>query len=215
MQVEIAQKRAPFSERKEKKRKRSEAPGDEITEPALAPSLPVVQPAPAKAQPVQPSSEQEAKADEKETAERKKVKTAGKAAKDAQGREAAAAAAKPEGKQEQKQKQKPKPKTMPPAACAKQLLVRTVALGNLSSATSAQAVAHAQQATQVSLCMLSLSHGAALVSVRRPAHLDCHRRYTSCLDTQLSQKQRLNCVQLVVRDSCVAREMLMWCRWRV
>ena len=190
MQVETAQKRAPFSERKEKKRKRSEAPGDEITEPALAPSLPGVQPAPAKAQPVQPSSEQEAKADEKETAQRKKAKTAGKAGKDAQGREAAAAAAKPEGKQEQKQKQKqkPKPKTMPPAASAKQLLVRTVALGNLSSATSAQAVAHAQQATQVSLCMLSLSHGAALVSVRRPAHLDCHRRYTSCLDIQLSQK---------------------------
>ena len=188
MQVETAQKRAPFSERKEKKRKRSEAPGDEITEAALAPSLPGVQPAPAKAQPVQHSSEQEAKALEKETAQRKKAKTAGKAGKDAQGREAAAAAARPEGKQEQKQKQKPKPKTMPPAASAKQLLVRTVALGNLSSATSAQAVAHAQQVTQVSPCMLSLSHGAALVATRRSSHLDCHRRYTSWFDIQFSPR---------------------------
>lgn len=182
LQVETAQKRAPFSERKEKKRQRSEAPGDEITEPALAPSLPKVQPTPAKAQPVQPSSKDEAEADVKEEAQRKKAKTTGKAGRDA--REAAAAAAKPE----EKQKQRQKPKTMPPAASAKQLLVRTVALGKLSPATSAQAVAYAQQVTQVSLCMLSLSHGAALISVRRPAHLNCHRRYTSCLDIQLSQK---------------------------
>ena len=152
MQVETAQKRAPFSERKEKKRKRAEASGDETTEPALGPSLPKVQPAPAKAQPVssgpqaQPSSNGEVKADAKEEAQRKKAKTAGKAGKGA--REAAPAAAKPEGKQ------KPRPKTMPPAASAKQLLVRTVALGNLSAATSAQAVAHVQQLTQVSFCML-------------------------------------------------------------
>ena len=42
-----------------------------------------------------------------------------------------------------------KPKTMPPAASAKQLLVRTVALGNLSAETSAQALAYAQSVTEV------------------------------------------------------------------
>ena len=160
MQVETAQKRAPFSERKEKKRKRAEAPGDETTEPALAPSLPKVQPAPAKAQPVspasqaQPSSKDGAKSDVKEEAQRKKAKTTGKTGKDA--RETAAAAANPEGKQKQRQK----PKTMPPAASAKQLLVRTVALGNLSPATSAEAIAYAHQVTQASSRMLSLSHRA-------------------------------------------------------
>ena len=185
MQVETAQKRAPFSERKEKKRKRSEAPGDATTEPALAPSLPKVQPAPAKAQPVspasqaQPSSKDGAKSDVNEEAQRKKTKMTGKAGKDA--REAAAAAAKPEGKQKQKQK----PKTMPPAASAKQLLVRTVALGNLSPATSAQAVAHAQQVTQVSPCMLSLSHNSGIYETfctsRPPEKIQIKSQYSSIL----------------------------------
>lgn len=173
--METAQKRAPFSERKEKKRKWSRAPGDETTEPVLAPSSPKGQPAPAKAKAessapqAQPSSTDEAKADVKEEAQRKKAKTTGKAGKDA--REAAAAAAKPEGKQKQK------PKTMPPAASAKQLLVRTIALGNLSPVTSAQAIAHAQQVTQVSCCMLKLSHSANLVSTWLSAHPKCWKKY--------------------------------------
>ena len=163
LQVETAQKRAPFSERKEKKRKRSEAPGDETTEPALAPSRPKVQPTLAKAQPLQPSSNDKAKADVKEEAQRKKAKTTGKAGKDI--RAAAAAPAKSEGMQKQK------PKTMPPAASAKQLLVRTVALGSLSPATSAQAIAHAQQVTQVSSCILISQGTTHQVSAGCPVHL--------------------------------------------
>ena len=42
-----------------------------------------------------------------------------------------------------------RPKTMPQAASAKQLLVRTVALGNLSPEMSPQALAYAQSVTEV------------------------------------------------------------------
>lgn len=142
LQVEAAQKRAPFSERKEKKRKRSEidaTPGTDATAMDALPAATPPSPAAAKEQPGTAVSQSQA-ADalpKSEAPQRMKPKKEVAAPKDLPA--GSAAGVKP-GR---------KPKTMPPAASAKQLLVRTVALGNLSPDTSAQALAYAQSVTEV------------------------------------------------------------------
>lgn len=148
LQVEAAQKRAPFSERKEKKRKRSESASGAVT--GLDGAAVSAQPrtsltASARAQngpatvTQAPAEAAGGKAPEQEGPQRKKPKNAAKAPSEAAGQSP------PSTKAERK------PKTMPPAASAKQLLVRTIALGSLSPATSPQALAYAQSVTEVGL----------------------------------------------------------------
>ena len=148
LQVEAAQKRAPFSERKERKRKRSEsASGAAIDlDGAAASAQPgTFLPAGARAQ-KGPATVTQAPAEaaggnvpEQEVPQRKKAKIAAKAPSEEAGQSP------PSAKAERK------PKTMPPAASAKQLLVRTIALGNLSPVISPQALAYAQSLTEVGL----------------------------------------------------------------
>ena len=143
--MEAAQKRAPFSERKEQKRKRSEANADPaIAAAALAapPAAAAATPAPAKKKLIAapPSQAADASKEVLPTSEAPKSK---KAKRDAAAPKDLPPGSAPGAKPERK------PKTMPPAAIAKQLLVRTIALGNLSPDTSAQALAYAQSATEV------------------------------------------------------------------
>lgn len=144
LQVEAAQKRAPFSERKEAKRKRSDTSADLATDHvAVPPSLaaPVsaanAAKAPDSSAPIQAAVTSGDALPDLEAPQKKKAKKVAAAPKDAAAR--TASGAKPERK----------PKTMPPAAIAKQVLVRTVALGNLLPDTSAQALAYAQSVTEV------------------------------------------------------------------
>ncbi|CAL5229018.1 g12263 [Coccomyxa viridis] len=139
IQVEAAQKRAPFSERKEQKRKRSEADADPATAAAALDAQSV---APAKKKQIAAPPSQAANTS-KETLPSSEAPKSNKARKDAAALKDPPAGSAPGVKPERK------PKTMPPAAVAKQLLVRTVALGNLSPDTSAQALAYAQSATEV------------------------------------------------------------------
>ena len=144
LQVEAAQKRAPFSERKEAKRKRSDTSADLATDSVAVPpshaaptSAANTTKAPDNLAPFQAAVASGDALPDVEAPQKKRAKKVAAAPKDAAAK--TASGAKPERKL----------KTMPPAAIAKQLLVRTIALGNLLPHTSAQALAYAQSVTEV------------------------------------------------------------------
>ena len=178
LQVEAAQKRAPFSERKEKRRKRSEADATPAADAAAlgpSPAATALSPAAAKETPdtAAPRSPATDALPKSEAPQRKKPKKEAAAPEDLPP--GSAAGGKPERK----------PKTMPLAASAKQLLVRTVALGNLPPDASARALAYAQSVTEVdsmpsTLLQLAMYRGHALLHAGYVAWFHVSGRFTRC-----------------------------------
>ena len=145
-QVEAAQRRAPFAERKEKKRKRTE---DGVSTASATDAAPG-----AVGSPALPADGETPGAPEKAAARRKGPGAAARAAAATTATTGGTAAngAAPlagTGPAQQRPAKRQRKGVVSEGAREKQALVRTVALGNLSPAVRAQAVAYARSVGQV------------------------------------------------------------------